>query len=159
MGVERDFLGSSSVNLGIFRCFSIKEMYFLCSTSLGNSQTHAQHSIGAELGLVRSAIKLIEEFVDSILILNVEVLLDHCGPKGLVDVLDGLEDTFAAPLRLVAVTKLMCFVLAYQMGQLALCSGPSGQVVPVEAPEGTIARCSPVSVTTSTSTVGLPRES
>lgn len=158
MGVERDFLGSSSVSLGIFRCFSIKEMYFLCSTSLGNSQTHAQHSIGAELRLVRSAIKLIEEFVDSILILNVEVPLDHCGPKGLVDVLDGLEDTFAAPLRLVAVTKLMCFVLAYQMDQLALCGG-SGQVVPVEAPEGTIARCSPVSVTTSTSTVGLPRES
>lgn len=30
---------------------------------------------------------------------------------------------------------------------------------PVEAPDGTIARCKPVSVTTSTSTVGLPRES
>lgn len=30
---------------------------------------------------------------------------------------------------------------------------------PVEAPEGTMARCKPVSVTISTSTVGLPRES
>jgi hypothetical protein len=31
--------------------------------------------------------------------------------------------------------------------------------IPVEAPEGTMARWRPVSVTTSTSTVGLPRES
>jgi hypothetical protein len=34
-----------------------------------------------------------------------------------------------------------------------------GRDEPVEAPEGTMARCRPVSVTRSTSTVGLPRES
>jgi len=43
---------------------------------------------------------------------------------------------------------------------ISIASGrPFQRYEPVEAPDGTIARWRPVSVTTSTSTVGLPRES
>lgn len=66
--------------------------------------------------------------------------------------------TLSEPMGLVTVTQLNSLVLAYT--KVRPRTNPVFEYYqPVEAPEGTIARCRPVSVTRSTSTVGLPRES
>src|SRR3569833_237599 len=80
-------------------------------TSLSNSQTAAQDGIGAQLGLVRGAVELDQELINLTLVLDIEVLLDQGGPDDLVHVLDGLQDTLAAPLGLVAIAKLAGLML------------------------------------------------
>lgn len=138
-----------------------ENIYLLSSTSLGNSQGDTEDGVGAELALVGCAVKGVEELVNLGLVLDIKVLLDQSRTNDGVYVGDGLGDTLASPLGLVAVTELDSLVLACD-GRLQRCFGKkreSGRDEPVEAPEGTIARCKPVSVTRSTSTVGLPRES
>lgn len=135
--------------------------HLLGSTSLGNGQRDAEDSIGTELGLVGSAVEAVEERVDLGLVLDINALLDQSGADDRVDILNSLGDTLATPLALVAIAKLTGFVLTCWIRLLLLtgrCVGEDRDE-PVEAPEGTIARCKPVSVTMSTSTVGLPRES
>ena len=85
--------------------------HLLSSTSLGNSQTDTKNGVGTELGLVGGSIKVVEELVDLGLVLNIKALLDQSGPNDGVDVLDGLSDSLAEPLGLVAVAELASLVL------------------------------------------------
>lgn len=92
---------------------SIERHALLGSASLGNGQAHTEDGVGTELGLVGSAIKVVEELVNLGLVLDVDVLLDDRGSDDSVDVLDGLENTLASPVSLVAVAELASLVLAY----------------------------------------------
>ena len=70
--------------------------------------------------------------------------------------------TLSEPVGLVTVTELVSFVLTWSWTvsiTFFIIRPIYRKHEPVEAPEGTMARCRPVSVTMSTSTVGLPRES
>lgn len=137
--------------------------HLLGSAGLGNSQADTKDGVGAELGLVGGPIKVVEELVNLGLVLDVNRLLDQGGGDDGVDVLDGLGDTLAEPLGLVAVAELAslvraCLFVKRQWGE-QYTTREWRHDAPVEAPEGTMARWRPLSVTTSTSTVGLPRES
>lgn len=91
---------------------SIERNALLGSTSLSNGQADAEDGVGAELGLVGSAVELEQDVVDGLLVLDVDVLLNQRGADDLVHVLDGLEDALAAPLGLVAIAELASLVLA-----------------------------------------------
>ena len=99
----------------------------LGGASLGDGQAHTQNGVGTELGLVGSAIEVVEELVDLGLVLDVDVLLDDRGSDDRVDVLDGLEDALAGPLGLVAVAELASLVLAYTTNTVSSRSRRRGQ--------------------------------
>lgn len=86
--------------------------HLLSSTSLGNSQADTEDGVGAKLGLVGGAIEAVEELIDLGLVLDVDALLDQGRGNDSVDILDGLGDTLATPLGLVAVTELASLVLS-----------------------------------------------
>ncbi|KAL2290733.1 hypothetical protein FJTKL_14732 [Diaporthe vaccinii] len=90
---------------------SVQRDALLSGTGLGNSQGDTEDGVGAELGLVGGAIQLDQEVVDGSLVLDVQAGLDQLGGDDCVDVLDGLQDTLAAPLGLVAITELASLVL------------------------------------------------
>lgn len=122
-------------------------------SGFGDGQTDTQDGVGAQLGLVRCAIEFNQEVVDQFLFLDINVFLDQGRSDDLVHVGDGFEDTLAAPVCLVSISKLTGFMLS--------CRGPRDErrcitscagVLPVLAPEGTIARCNPLPSMTSTST-------
>lgn len=92
---------------------SVERDTLLGSTGLGDSQTDTENGVGTELGLVGGTVELEEELVDLALVLDVNLLLDERGANDLVDVLDGLENTLASPVGLVAVTELASLVLTY----------------------------------------------
>lgn len=91
-------------------CGSVSHL--LSGTSLGDSQADTKNGVGTVVGLVGGAIKLVEELVNLGLVLDIEALLDQSGANDGVDVLDGLGDTLAEPLGLVAVAELARLVLA-----------------------------------------------
>jgi len=70
----------------------------------------AEDRVGAELRLVRRAVRFEHHVVDLGLIERVEA--DDAGAERAVDVLDRLQDAFAAEPLLVAVAELDRFVLA-----------------------------------------------
>jgi hypothetical protein len=117
--------------------------YLLSRGGLGDSQAHAEDGVGAELGLVGGAIELDEELVDLGLVLDIDVLLDQGRADDRVDVLNGLGDTLATPLGRVAIAELASLVLTCPTAFISKVVGAvvSGQEsIPVEAPEGTMAR-------------------
>lgn len=67
--------------------------------SLGNGQGDTKDGVGTKVTLVGSAIELVQELINLSLVLDVNVLLDESGANGLVDVLDGLEDTYSSENR------------------------------------------------------------
>lgn len=69
--------------------------------SLGNGQGDTKDGVGTKVTLVGSAIELVQELINLSLVLDVNVLLDESGANGLVDVLDGLEDTYSSENRLI----------------------------------------------------------
>ena len=79
----------------------------LCS-SLGNSQGHAENSIGAETGLVRGAVQLDEQLVDGGLVEDVHALQRLSDLD--VDVLNCLEHALAEVTALIAVAQLASLV-------------------------------------------------
>ena len=85
---------------------SVEGDTLLGSGGLSDGHGDTEDGVGTELGLVGGAIKLVHEVIDGALVLDVKVLLDEGGTEDIVDVGDGLEDTLAAPLALVAVTEL-----------------------------------------------------
>ena len=107
-GEDVGLLGAGQV-----RDVGIEGHALLGGTGLGDSQAHTEDGVGTKLGLVGSAIKVVEELVDLGLVLDVDVLLDDRGSDDLVDVLDSLENTLASPMGLVAVAELASLVLAY----------------------------------------------
>lgn len=158
-GKDVGLLGASKVG-----DVSVERDTLLGGTGLGNGERDTEDGVGTELALVGSAIELVEEGINGALVLDVKSLLDDGGGNDVVDVVDGLGDTLAEPLGLVTVTELDSLVLAYRLDCVSRQASLESQAnrrgnIPVEAPEGTMARWRPVSVTTSTSTVGLPRES
>lgn len=155
---------------------SVERNTLLSSTSLSNSQGDTKDGVGTEVGLVGCAVELDEEFINLALVLDVDVLLNDGGSDGLVDVGDGLKDTLRRSVHGFTRTSFesthpfhptwSCHHHGARRPRAdldcrlaRLIQGAKNVDKPVEAPEGTMARCKPVSVTTSTSTVGLPRES
>ncbi|KAI6759168.1 hypothetical protein HG531_013929 [Fusarium graminearum] len=99
-------------------------------TGLGNGQRNTKDGVGTKLGLVGGTIELVEESINSGLVLDIEVLLNQSGGNDGVDVLDSLGDTLAVPLRLVAISELASLVLAYMIVNLASAYGGwTGEVV------------------------------
>jgi hypothetical protein len=85
---------------------SVKGDTLLGSGGLSDGHGDTEDGVGTELGLVGGTVKLDHEVVDGALVLDVKVLLDEGRAESLVDVGDGLKDTLAAPLGLVAITEL-----------------------------------------------------
>ena len=92
-GEDVGLLGTSKVG-----DVSVERDALLSGTGLGDSQTDTKDGVGTEVGLVGSTIELVEELINLGLVLNIEVLLDDGGGNGLVDVLDGLQDTWIKQL-------------------------------------------------------------
>jgi hypothetical protein len=67
---------------------------------LGHSHGDTEDGVGANLGLVGGAIKLVEESVNGGLVLDVEVLLDKSRGNDLVDVGNGLGHTWSSVSKL-----------------------------------------------------------
>jgi len=131
----------------------------LCSCSLRDGKTDPKNGIGAKLCFIWGSIKLNQELINLWLVLHVDILFNDGRANDFVDIGDSLQNTFSTPLALISIAKLACLVLPYYLSNQPSIGRPSQRYEPVEAPDGTIARWRPVSVTTSTSTVGLPRES
>lgn len=74
---------------------SVERDTLLSSTSLGNSQADTEDGVGTKGLLVGRAVELVQELVNLGLVLNVEVLLDDRRSDLLVDVGDGLGDTYS----------------------------------------------------------------
>lgn len=72
---------------------------------LGNGHGDTKNGIGTQLCLVLGSIKLVQESVDSGLVLDINLLLDQCWGDLVVDVGDSLGDTLAAPFRLVSIAE------------------------------------------------------
>jgi hypothetical protein len=77
---------------------SVEGNTLLSGGSLGDGQGNTEDGVGTEVTLVGGSIELVQELVNLGLFLNIDVLLDDGGANGLVDVLDGLEDTFRVRL-------------------------------------------------------------
>lgn len=102
---------------------NVFETHLLSGTGLGDGQGNTKDGVGTKLGLVAGTIELVEEGIDSGLVLDIEVLLNQSGSNDLVDVLDGLGDTLAVPLGLVTISELASLVLAYIIMNLAIALG------------------------------------
>jgi hypothetical protein len=110
------------------RCVSAA--YLLGGTGLGDGQRNTKDGVGTKLGLVGGTIQLVEESINSRLVLDIEVLLNQSGSNDSVDVLDSLGDTLAIPLGLVAISELASLVLTYIIINLANAyGGRAGKVV------------------------------
>ena len=105
-GKDIGLLGSGKV-----RDVGVQRNALLSSTSLGNSQGNTEDGVGTELGLVGSTIELVEESINSGLVLDINVLLDQSRSNDSVDVLNSLGNTLTTPLGLVAISELASLVL------------------------------------------------
>lgn len=86
-------------------------VYLLSSTGLSDGKGDAQNSVSAKLALVGSAVERVEELVNLGLVLDIKVLLDQSRANDGVDVGDGLGNTLASPLSLVAIAEFNSLVL------------------------------------------------
>lgn len=82
----------------------------LGSGGLCDGHGDTEDGVGTQLFLVLGAIELVQEGIDSGLVLDVDSLLDECGRNGVVHVGNGLGDTLTAPLGLVSIAELAGFV-------------------------------------------------
>ena len=73
---------------------SVQRNTLLDSSGLGNGHADAKNGICAKVGLVGGAIELLEKFVDLGLILKINGLLDQSRCDDVVDIADGLGDTY-----------------------------------------------------------------
>lgn len=87
------------------------DIHLLSSTGLGDGQRDTENGVGTKLGLVGSAIELVQESINGGLVLDVKGLLNQSRGNDGVDVLNGLGDTLASPLGLVAIAELTSLVL------------------------------------------------
>lgn len=89
---------------------SVERDTLLSGGGLSNGHGDTEDGVGTELSLVLGSIELVEESIDSGLVLDVDVLLDQSRGDLVVDVGNGLGDTLAAPLALVTVAELASLV-------------------------------------------------
>lgn len=101
-------LGASEV-----RDVGVEWDVLLSGTGLSNGKGDTEDSVGTKLGLVWGSIKLDEEVINGLLVLDIDVLLDESWADNLVDVIDSLEDTLSTPLGLVSITELASLMLSY----------------------------------------------
>ena len=76
----------------------------LSGGGLGHSHGDTEDGIGAELSLVLGSVKLVQEGIDGGLVLDVEVLLDERGCDLVVDVGNGLGDTWESVYQLLLLS-------------------------------------------------------
>jgi len=88
-GQDVGLLGSGEVG-----DVGVKGNTLLSGSSLGNSQGDTEDGVGTELALVGGSIELVQELINLGLVLDIDVLLDDGGGNDLVDVLDGVENTY-----------------------------------------------------------------
>ena len=98
-----DVLEGHGKDVGLLGTSEVGDMHverdtLLGSGSLGDGQADTQDGVGTEVALVDGAIELVEELVNLGLVLDIDVLLDESRANGLVDVLDGLQDTYCNQL-------------------------------------------------------------
>ncbi len=92
--------------------------YLLGRTSFGNRQTDTKDCIGTKFGLIRSAIKLVQESIHGSLIFDINALLNERWPNGLVDMINGFGYPFPSPFGFVTITELVGLVLSYMVSLL-----------------------------------------
>jgi hypothetical protein len=90
---------------------SYERTNLLSGGGLRNGQGNTKNGVGSQLALVGGTIELVQESVDSGLVLDVDVRRDQSGSNDVVDVANGLEDTLSTPLGLVTVAELDSLVL------------------------------------------------
>src|SRR5690606_33140402 len=109
-------------------------------SGFGSGQRNTQDSVGSQPGFIVGAIEFDHQIIEITLVTDFGT--DQSSGDYFIDVVNGIEHSFPQDPVLVLVAKL------------------DRSYFPVEAPEGTAALpVKPDSVTISTSTVGLPRES
>lgn len=146
MGVEWNTLRALALSKAIGGC-----KYLLSSGSLCNSERDTENGISTELSLVWGSVKTVQELVNLWLILNINVLLDESWTDDIIHVGNSLGDSLSIPLALITISELDSLVLTWlYLYQLPISSFGAYMYVPVEAPDGTMARWRPVSVTMST---------
>jgi hypothetical protein len=72
----------------------IQRHALLGCSSIGNCNGYAEDGVGTELALVWCAIKLDQKVINLLLLRHFKIRLDQCGRDCVVDVGNGLEDTF-----------------------------------------------------------------
>jgi hypothetical protein len=82
----------------------------LGSCGLCDGHGDTENGIGTQLLLVLCAIELVQEGIDSGLVLDVNLLLDESRGNGVVDVGNSLGDTLTAPLCLISIAEFAGFV-------------------------------------------------
>lgn len=104
-GKDVGLLGASQVG-----DVSVERDTLLSGSGLCNGHGDTEDGVGTQLLLVLGAIELVQEGVDSGLVLDVDSLLDESGGNGVVHVGDSLGDTLAAPLGLVSIAEFASLV-------------------------------------------------
>jgi hypothetical protein len=107
---ERNGQNVRLLGAGQVRDVSVERDTLLSGGGLSNGHGDTENGVGTELSLVLGSIELVEESIDSGLVLDVDVLLDQSRSDLVVDVGNGLEDTLAAPLALVTIAELASLV-------------------------------------------------
>lgn len=65
--------------------------------------------------LVEAQVKVDEELVNFLLVLDIDVLGDQFGGNDVVDVRNGLGDSLSEPLILLSITELNSLVLSWKL--------------------------------------------
>jgi hypothetical protein len=77
----------------------------LSGCGLCNGHGNTKNGVSTELLLVLGAIELVQESIDSGLVLDVDALLDQGRSDGVVDVANSLGDTLATPLGFISIAE------------------------------------------------------
>lgn len=175
---ERNGKNVRLLGAGKVRDVSVERDTLLSGGSLGDGHGDTEDGVGTKLGLVLGTVELVEEAVNSRLVLDVEVLLDQSRGNDGVDVVNSLGDTLSAPLGLVAISGILlspaiAFYCGWEgspklAGLVRAGGGTGGDDGAVKTGLGDLRWLSVLvawqdihvkKLTMSTSTVGLPRES
>ena len=104
-GQDIGLLGASQVG-----DVCVKRHSLLGSGGLCNCHGDTENGVGTELLLVLGSVELVQEGVDSRLVLDINFLLDQSRGNGVVDVGDSLGDALATPFGLVSIAELASLV-------------------------------------------------
>jgi len=76
----------------------VKGYTLLGGTSLSNCQTDTEDGVSAEVRLVSGTIEPVQKFINSGLVLNVDVFFNELRSDYRVDIVDSFGHAFASPL-------------------------------------------------------------
>ena len=111
----KDVHEGNGQNVGLLGTSQVGDVSVEGDTLLGGGGLSDGHGdtedgVGTKLSLVLGSIELVEESVDSGLVLDVDVLLDQSRGDLLVDVGNSLGHTLTTPLALVTIAELASLV-------------------------------------------------